>query len=109
MTEQKTQHTPGPWSYFEQNTWGGALPRVRYGCVRSPGPDSFVIVNGCAPGGIEEEQRANARLIAAAPDLLAACENFVESYESSQSWPTQAQVDAARAALAQATGEGVTR
>lgn len=64
----ETKHTPGPWEYFEQKEWGRDS---MYGCVRAPqSAGGFVIVNGCAPGGTEE-QKANARLIAAAPDTAA--------------------------------------
>lgn len=67
-------HTPGPW----EMTKLGTEPRK---------PDTYVIgrilphhwtgigevkLSGCAPGS--EENAANARLIAAAPELLAACE-----------------------------------
>ena len=65
--QKQSKHTPGPWEYFEQRHWRG---EKMYGCVRGGG---MVIVNGCAPGGTEEDN-ANARLIAAAPELLAALE-----------------------------------
>jgi len=71
----ETKHTPGPWEYFEQKEWGRDS---MYGCVRAPqSAGGFVIVNGCAPGGTEE-QKANARLIAAAPNLLAALKQIAE-------------------------------
>jgi len=55
------RHTPGPWTYP-----GGTGNFVG-------GPDRLRIAD---LGGLErspEERQANARLIAAAPDLLAAC------------------------------------
>ena len=52
-----SQHTPGPW--FSHNLWLGP---------EGKGPFAF-------PLGTDEDQAAaNARLIAAAPDLLAALE-----------------------------------
>lgn len=63
----ETKHTPGPWTYFEQNVWRG--DGETYGCVR--GANGTVVVNGGAPGCGTEEQKANARLIAQAPTLLA--------------------------------------
>ena len=55
------RHTPGPWTYP-----GGTGNFVG-------GPDRIRVAD---VGGMErspEERQANARLIAAAPDLLAAC------------------------------------
>ena len=92
-----SEHTPGPWRVFD-------------------GADHFIIgigeLNGdgitdCGFGiwrGKSEEAQANARLIAAAPDLLAALRNFMEADGHSdfeESWWT-----AARAAIAKATGQG---
>ena len=68
-------HTPGPWFIYDEKATDG-LP------IAAPGIDSESVsiilygtesdecgVNGRTP----EEQMANARLIAAAPDLLDAC------------------------------------
>lgn len=61
----KAQHTPGPWTANfgsrEQGT-SGALIRDRVGIVAEAYPRN--------PSGTEQTE--NARLIAAAPDLLAA-------------------------------------
>ena len=60
-------HTPGPWTYP-----GGTGNFVG-------GPDRLRIAD---LGGLErspEERQANARLIAAAPDLLAACNSVLDS------------------------------
>ena len=61
------RHTPGPWTYP-----GGTGNFVG-------GPDRLRIAD---LGGLErspEERQANARLIAAAPDLLAACKSVLDS------------------------------
>lgn len=49
---------------------------------------------------ITDEQRANARLIAAAPDLLAACKKVVECYGD----PAKGALFGLRAAIARAEG-----
>lgn len=81
------KHTPGPWVVIEKTTSVGKCFRV--------GPHEIVTENH---GGIclyddrtqlnphsAGEQEANARLIAAAPDLLKALEEAVECLEDS-SW-----------------------
>lgn len=80
MSEAK--HTPGPWG------WGGecktALTFDREGCVYPP---SHELTGGYQYGGpiavvsIDEDagHEANGRLIAAAPDLLAACEEWLDA------------------------------
>lgn len=68
MTTTKGAYTPGPWEYFEQKEWG---IDATYGAVRQKST-GLIIVDGCAPGH-SDEQKTNARLIAAAPDLYEAC------------------------------------
>jgi hypothetical protein len=54
-----------------------------------------------------DEHLANAQLIAAAQDLLEACEAFVEAYEKSlQLEKTDVAVRLAKVAIAKATGNG---
>jgi hypothetical protein len=62
----KPKHTPGPWT-IEKSEFGDHW-------VRQPGIAGFSI---CLIG--HPEQEANARLIAAAPDLLFAAKDAVES------------------------------
>jgi hypothetical protein len=71
-----TQHTPGPWSQGEDN------PLNIYG-----NHASVANVHGTHPTGArtEEEAIANARLIAAAPELLAALQEAVMVLK----WATQ--------------------
>jgi len=90
MSEAK--HTPGPWHI---------MPRGQVGC------DSFPIceVYDADPRNDNPEQEANARLIAASPDLLAACKRLIDclgpdGYHSTAGKPA---CDAARAAIARAT------
>ena len=64
-----------------------------------------------AYGDTLEQMWANARLIAAAPELYAALESltqYVDSYRYNSAWAGRphAIMDAARAAIARATGKG---
>ena len=63
-------HTPGPWAEDAKHT-GGAR------AVIGDGQQLVALVYGRA----REEQSANARLIAAAPDLLAALDELLDSFE----------------------------
>jgi len=91
-------NTPGPWTIEtipDHDTWIRA--GEEYICA--------VDQSGCPT----ETDIADARLIAAAPDLLAALTELlkiVETQRWSQPWPGRphAQAEAARAAIAKATG-----
>lgn len=94
----KQGHTPGPWfitgnmtRYIEASIGGGLIQEVA-----SCGPTE-------ADNGYGEQQMANARLIAAAPELLEALEHAVKTAE----WDTygRASLNKARAAIAKARGE----
>lgn len=67
-TDPKTLHTPGPWVYCAQ-------PGVGY--IRPLAPGEIISKMESQTGVGFDEVRANARLIAAAPDLLAACETLL--------------------------------
>ena len=76
-TETKVQHTPGPWTATDPHTWLANTPRfkcsIRYGTQRLGNSIAEVYLGG--PGALKcdaESVNANARLIAAAPDLLEA-------------------------------------
>ena len=62
--------TPGPWTY-------GVEADGETFWVRS---DEFLIVELPSNGQIDERAEDDARLIAAAPDLLAACEAAIEEF-----------------------------
>lgn len=80
MSEQQKQeatHTPGLWVAVKADLYGDGEdsdPNRWAVCAGDPGLEFFVatIENG-APGDTLETEEANARLIASAPDLLAAC------------------------------------
>ncbi|MEB5935519.1 hypothetical protein MXL15_25360 [Pseudomonas mosselii] len=90
MSERK--HTPGPWT---------DLPRTE--CIAICGQDKARLqlgfVNSANPDRVAEGE-ANARLIAAAPDLLEALESCIEHGSmTGAEWVA----DKARAAIAKAT------
>lgn len=109
------QHTPGPWSYRSQ-------PHDDWGTVRA---GRYIICQARNPAvdydDLDEYRRtrtdpyeANARLIAAAPDLLEACEALIAYDEGDDDAPdagVKMMIDydhaltLARAAIAKARGE----
>lgn len=73
MTTQ-TKHTPGPWSAF---IWNKNAPHIiTIGIPYSDG-DAHLCKIDCSIK--TDENKANARLIAAAPDLLRACKMALET------------------------------
>lgn len=92
------RHTPGPWKIGRDISFGG-----RFGGKTIRGSSTVAIaVFGSGRGG------ANARLIAAAPELLAALRDIVEAVDPAvggltlEDWAT-GPVAAARAAIEGAT------
>lgn len=69
MSESK--HTPGPWNRVGFGIWTESDGNRRVACAE--------VDDGCGPYKVqtEEEAKANAQLIAAAPELLAACRQIV--------------------------------
>lgn len=96
QTENVSGHTPGPWDYREAYDNGEPC-----GYVVQKGP-AFAIAD--VPQGEDD-----ARLIAAAPDLLAACERalqHIEEYdESSRGGDYREATRTLRAAIAKAKGK----
>ena len=90
---ENTKHTPGPWMESSFEVWS-PLNGKRFGKV---------VANLRRAEAPDDEARANARLIAAAPDLLAALEAIV-NYQGLQIVViTDDQEKQARAAIAKAT------
>lgn len=91
------QHTPGPWDQNGALIWStGTKPRTTIA-------ETDVFLD-------QEESRANARLIAAAPELLAALRESVAAYEKFRAgretghlWPDPNHILHAKAAIAKAT------
>lgn len=100
----KTKHTPGPWETGTQTKGSTTLvSRIETG---------FAVAE-MRNVHFREEAEANARLIAAAPELLEALQTFLTEYvqlvESGDAgfWNAdeEEKVIAARAAIAKATGK----
>ena len=97
-----TTHTPGPWA-FKMTGWQ-TNPAAVYS-PRRPGAVACIPARTSVP---LDEQSANARLIAAAPELLAALESAQAwiaraGYTDRDKW--QSVQEQARAAIAKAKGK----
>lgn len=104
-----TQHTPGPWkvSHNAAKQMGGWKTNPYSIVVPVKGVSRTTVANIPDRQTISEEQkRANAFLIAAAPDLLEALETLVNMAESfpSEMHKDHPDVVDARAAINKATG-----
>lgn len=99
MTSTNGQgHTKGPWSAEGPDPFGDynihePSARLAIGAV----------VSNLRPA---KEVSANARLIAAAPDLLEACKGLLTKYDFGDDLPEDHPIVAARAALSRVSGEG---
>jgi hypothetical protein len=103
------QHTPGPWTVRSYPAYG-------YGITAEDSPQarhSFAVVHfaDTQRGRTTERAKADARLIAAAPELLEALAALMKGseYSGDGRWgrivmPSDAAMTAARAAIAKATG-----
>lgn len=92
------EHTPGPWETCQGRR------KHREARFITAGFDRYV---GKVYGHDDQPVEANARLIAAAPDLLAACEAALQALLTMPSSYGQDQIEvpALEAALAKARGE----
>ena len=99
-----SKYTPPPWKVFEDD-WGQVGVEA----------ESMIIADRIycdwnQPPEIEAEQRANAKLIAAAPDLLKACKSALEgvwrltAYENGYQWAVNLAAELSRA-IKKAEGE----
>lgn len=99
------KHTPGPWFYGGSCISGPKHVIVARACHSwdgdRPEPKDY---DRCAPRDLEEH-RANAQLIAAAPDLLQACRDALNNFygEQYQSPRDRVVLDRLRDAIARAT------
>ena len=93
----QAKHTPGPWLTDRNNVHTGQIATIHH-CLNNNWVE--VWTDKWAETGLgEAEQEANARLIAAAPELLEALQALLaESVYESMATAT------ARAAIAKATG-----
>ena len=96
-------HTPGPWAATrdtENSSKFFIKPSTFWQRGRTFGYKPLAVVDLDKRMAASSSAAANARLIAAAPDLLEALQGFIEGAEAI-GWNT----DKARAAIAKATGE----
>lgn len=90
------KHTPGPLAIFPERDRQWLWVMDELGTKR--------VARVVLYDGLEDEMEANARLIAAAPDLLEALEALLR-VETEWGDPTGPEWDNARAAIARARGE----
>jgi len=102
MTSTNGQgHTRGPWRY-ESGVFNQEVSQTAAsGSIMSE--DDWYIATIERVGG---DEIANARLIAAAPDLLEACKGLLAKYDFGDDLPEDHPIVAARAALSRVSGEG---
>ena len=94
------KHTQGPWEAVIQPGCHAVIASL------SGGPKAVAIIGNNTPDDGNEPMRfANARLMAAAPDLLEALTGLLEVVNVRIDDPRTQQFDKARAAIARATGE----
>lgn len=107
-----TKHTPGPWEYIPSNEHHGPYVSSYAGdvadCYTMSNPLAASIRNGGDSYPVPfqgAEADANARLIAAAPDMLEALRDALELLERHYPKPARSgQIARARAAIAKAEG-----
>lgn len=114
----EAKHTPGPWQVRGEiksgaasrapiDEWCGSVYPQRKD-YNYRGEVCFLQSSNCIKGVTSAEAAANAHLIAAAPDLLAACEEVLalmddHNVNAPNKW--SAAVDQMRAAIAKAKGQ----
>lgn len=94
-------HTPGPWHWDSDEVKGDPYGRVRFR-VTTTGKTITQVYYSSYEGGLTNAVD-DARLIAAAPDLLAALERLWNASEGRSDEEINARLHA-RAAIAKATG-----
>ncbi len=106
MNKETTKHTPGPWKARDCFTNGQP---VEYAIETRDAWLASVHITGPKNGFDCEEAEANARLIAAAPELLEALKKVLPLVESLvlDGEPYMNEQEEARDAIAKATGENL--
>jgi len=99
-------HTPGPWTIHESALSSSLVKELHIG---TPTRTAACVYDDCAAGVlVRSEIEANARLIAAAPELLEALERISTAYDETLRHPIAAPllqaIYGARAAIAKAKG-----
>jgi len=101
----KTLHTPGPWSVYIEHAGEGDERELREVSIDSDfGQVAEVIIENCEEN--DEQIIADGCIIAAAPELLAACQAAFDQLANDPRWNVSTlRLDIIRAAIAKATGE----
>ena len=86
----ETKHTPGPWNVFYRE--GDKYPGIEAG-ILSIVVYSHIEGDCGVQGSTLEESLANAQLIAAAPELLEACESVMDAIAGHTDWHPDHEVD----------------
>ena len=73
------KHTPGPWE-IDQWPFPDEQSRLHETVLKTLPNGNQVVICSFEHAAVRESQNANARLIAAAPELLEACEVLVERF-----------------------------
>lgn len=94
-------HTPGPWKLDEVRTQVGRAFRIGSGEMLVAGKGCCIIYDDYGHGN--NQRKANAQLIAAAPDLLEACAGVWAALADNPDPLMQALATECRAAIAKAT------
>jgi hypothetical protein len=101
----KTTHTPGPWRTcllsYQQGGRGQVVAEVPT-CFGTIAVRADPVYPCPSKDKLDAEGQANARLIAAAPDMLAACESALERIDGMNE--AMHIVDELRSAIAKAKG-----
>ena len=96
----KTQHTPGPWAADKY----GVITGGEYLCT-TIAETPVVAWRSAGQKKQSDQAMSNSRLIAAAPDLLAALDMMLATRRNADSDAGLMAEDQARAAIAKARGE----
>lgn len=101
---ERTQHTPGPWKLEDESSTGPRGDASIHYDIPSVGSIYLGDVNIKRDPELLETMQANARLIAAAPELLEALKELVEAIWDGrlESEGAETFTDPARAAIAKA-------
>jgi len=97
-------HTPGPWHKLCAVTQSGICGASIYGQIESDGQPKLGSHIAEVFGQHTTIDEANARLIAAAPELLEACKAVLANADKRQLVATVETEELCRAAIAKATG-----
>lgn len=99
------KHTPGPWEVWE--TFSGFIRISTARSLTSSNPDDYAVRGRIAQCPRRADGRGvhNARLIAAAPDLLLELRGLVALVAAEYPSQQETWLEGARAAIARATGE----